>query len=62
VATEIDADSTYVGGSRSAVDAVLASSDLEALPSDVGHRFDYWGDMVNGPPPWPLREGPKSDL
>ncbi|MDO5494425.1 MAG: hypothetical protein Q4G64_01765, partial [bacterium] len=32
VATEIDFDSTLVGGSAAAIDAVLASPDLEALP------------------------------
>ena len=31
VATEIDSFSTYVGGSQAAIDAVLASPNLEAI-------------------------------
>jgi hypothetical protein len=44
VATEIDGFSTYVGGSRRCIDAVLASPLLEALPSSLGDRFASWGD------------------
>ena len=39
VATEIYGYSTYMGGSRPCIDAVLASPDLEALPSAATHRF-----------------------
>jgi hypothetical protein len=47
VATEVDGYSTYVGGSRECVDAVLGSPLLEALPSDLDHRFDIRGDAIN---------------
>jgi hypothetical protein len=43
VATEIDGFSTYVGGSQSCVEALLASPLLEALPSGLGDRFSVWG-------------------
>ena len=49
VATEIDGFSTYVGGSRPCIEKVLASPLLEALPSALDHRFDGWGDPINGP-------------
>jgi hypothetical protein len=39
VATEIDGFSTYVGAPKDAIDHVLASPLLEALPSDLQHRF-----------------------
>jgi hypothetical protein len=48
--TEIDGFSTYVGGASECVDAVLTSPLLEALPSILNHRFDLWGDRVNGMP------------
>lgn len=50
VATEIDGNSTYVGGSARCVEAVLADERLEALPSSVDHRFDWWSDRVNPRP------------
>lgn len=49
VATEIDGFSTYVGGSKECIEAVLASPLLEALPSALGNRFDMWGDRGNMP-------------
>ncbi len=49
VATEIDGFSTYVGGSRECIEAVLASPLLEALPSALGNRFDMRGDSANMP-------------
>jgi hypothetical protein len=51
VATEVDGFSTYVGGSRLCIDAVLADARLEALPSDPQHRFDGDSDRVNPRPP-----------
>jgi hypothetical protein len=50
VASEIDGFSTYVGASHSCIDRVLASPLLEALPTALNHRFDVWGDTINGPP------------
>jgi hypothetical protein len=50
VATEVDAISTDVGGSRACVDAVLADPELEVLPSAPTHRFDSRGDGVNPSP------------
>ena len=51
VATEIDGFSTYVGAPKEAIDRILASPLLEALPSAVTHRFDGLGDPINGPSP-----------
>jgi hypothetical protein len=39
VATEIDGFSTYVGGKRSAIDALLGSSDLEAIEVTLDVRM-----------------------
>jgi hypothetical protein len=65
VATEIDLMSSYVGGSRPCIDAVLGDRALEALPVEVGSRITYFSDAVNpevnplfsrrfrfAPPPW----------
>jgi hypothetical protein len=49
VATEIDGFSTYVGGPSECVGDILSSPMLEALPSDLNHRFDGIGDPVNRP-------------
>jgi hypothetical protein len=48
VATEIDLDSTYVGGSQALVDAILADSQFEPLPADLD---DSGRDEINPPPP-----------
>ena len=40
VATEIDSYSTYVGGSQAAIDAVLASPDLEAIAATAQTEMD----------------------
>jgi hypothetical protein len=50
VVTEIDGFSTYVGASRRCIEGLLASPLLEAPPSALDHRFDIWGDSINGPP------------
>lgn len=50
VATEIDECATYVGGSKQAVEAVLAHSDLEALPIREKDRIDAHCDVINGSP------------
>jgi hypothetical protein len=50
VATEVDGFSSYVGGTRSCVEAVLASPLLEVLPCELSDRHDDWGDAINGDP------------
>lgn len=50
VATEIDFDSTVVGGARALIDAVLASADLEALEIAPDMRLDWYGDELNPAP------------
>jgi hypothetical protein len=49
VATEIDFDSTLVGGSRDLVDAVLAHQRLEAWPITADDSLAWDGDTIN---PW----------
>ena len=49
VATEIDFKWTYVAGSEEAIEAVLQSAQLEALPAELLHRADYRSDTINGP-------------
>src|SRR5512132_4113568 len=45
---KIDGFSTYVGGAKQCIDAVVASPLVEALPSELTHRFDGIGDPING--------------
>jgi hypothetical protein len=52
VATEIDFDWTYVGGSQECVAAVLGSPDLEALPARLSDGVTYASDPIN---PTPVR-------
>ena len=47
VATEIDLDSTVVGGPRPLVDAVLAHPDLEAFEVHEDDSLAFDGDVVN---------------
>ena len=47
LATEIDDWTTYVGGSRACVDELLASHELEVVPSAPELRFDMAGDRIN---------------
>jgi hypothetical protein len=49
VVSELDAPSTYAGGSAGLVQAILDEPRLEAVPSDPGHRFDGEGDRINAP-------------
>jgi hypothetical protein len=49
-ATEIDGFSTYVGAPSECLEPILESPLLEALPSELEHRFDGLGDPINGPP------------
>lgn len=48
VASEIDLDSTYVGGTATCIDAILAAPSLEALRVDRSSRVDLAGDGING--------------
>lgn len=48
LATEIDLDSTVVGGSRALVDALLAHPGLEALPVREDDSLMADGDAING--------------
>jgi hypothetical protein len=48
VATEIDLDSTYVGGSQHLVGALLKDPRFEAWPTQLDDRVDAEGDATNG--------------
>lgn len=47
VASEIDFDSTLVGGSAELIDAVLRSADLEAWPVEPDDSLAHDGDAIN---------------
>jgi hypothetical protein len=47
VATEIDLDSTFVGGSVALIDGLLADRRLEALPSDLADPVSAGTDEIN---------------
>ncbi len=47
VVSELDAPSTYVGGSEALEQAILDEPQLEAVPSHPDHRFDWLGDRIN---------------
>jgi len=47
VATEIDLDSTYVGGSEALIDALLADPRFEAWPARLDDRIDAASDEIN---------------
>lgn len=49
VVTEVDFDSTVVGGSARLVDAICSADGLEALPIPEGSSFCYDADTINGP-------------
>jgi len=53
VATEIDLNSTYVGGSTSTIEALLASPGLEAFPVTPNDPTDWTSDSINPAPPAP---------
>lgn len=48
VATEVDFDSTLVGGPRSLIDAVLANKQLEAFEVQAADSLAWDGDRLNG--------------
>ncbi len=47
VASEIDLDSTYVGGSRECVEQLLHDDALEVLPATLEDRVDGHADTIN---------------
>ena len=47
VATEIDLQSTYGGGSAACIDSVLNHPVLEAFPVNPGDRIDFGSDTIN---------------
>lgn len=50
VATEVDLDWTYVGGSTQCIAAILGSPDLEALPARLSDGVSYASDPINPTP------------
>ena len=54
VATEIDFSSTYIGGDRQCIEAVLASADLEAMVIEPDHGITDDSDHLNPPPALPF--------
>lgn len=53
LATEIDFDSTLVGGTRAMVDDLLAASGLEVMEVPPGASLQWDADTINGPPATP---------
>jgi len=51
VATEVDFDWTYVGGSNECVAAVLTHPQLEALPARLSDGVTWESDRINPTPP-----------
>lgn len=47
VATEIDLDSTYIGGSKALIRALLANPNLEAVPVKIDDRITANSDDIN---------------
>lgn len=47
VATDIDLDSTYVGGTHTCIDALLSDPALEVFPSRIEDRIDVGADEIN---------------
>ncbi len=50
LASEIDFDSTLIGGSRGLIDAVVADAALEAAEVDAETDLTSRGDALNPPP------------
>jgi len=49
VATDIDLDSTYIGGTSECIDAILADPGLEAFPANLDDPIHLGADEVNPP-------------
>jgi len=54
VATDVDLMSTYVGGSRACIDAVLAAPGLEVWEVPDSQRVSFDSDTLNPVPPPPV--------
>jgi len=50
VATEVDFDWTYLGGSTECIAAILSSPDLEVLPARLSDGVTYASDPINPTP------------
>lgn len=50
VATEVDFDWTYLGGSKECIAAILGSASLEALPARLSDGVSYASDPINPMP------------
>jgi hypothetical protein len=50
VETEVDAMTTYVGGTRECVADLTAHSDLEAMEIDPSDGVTWASDRINPPP------------
>ena len=48
VATEIDLDSTYVGGSRALIESLVQDARFEAWPAHLDDPIDAASDTING--------------
>jgi hypothetical protein len=48
VASEVLLDSTFVGGSASLIDAILADPNLESWPAQPTDRVTWDSDLING--------------
>jgi hypothetical protein len=59
VASEIDFDSTLVGGTEQLIGAILAEPGLDAWAVDPDDSLAYDADKINHVPPWkpPPRSG-----
>jgi hypothetical protein len=53
VATEIDFVSTYIGSTRSCIDAILRSADIEAAEVDQTDGVTWDADLLNPGPTHP---------
>jgi hypothetical protein len=53
VATDVDLMSTYVGGSRACVDAIVSSAELEAFEVSRDQSLRWDSDAVNPTPARP---------
>jgi len=47
VSTDIDLASTYVGGSRVCIDAILSAEEVEALPASIDDPLGVAADTIN---------------
>lgn len=50
LATDVDLDSTYVGGTESLIDAMISDDRIEAWPAKIDDSITWASDTVNPPP------------